>query len=331
MSFAIISAAIMAFNRYNRICSFHLCIYVFTMKRRLPKLLGLQAFEATARLGSVSRAATELSLTQGAVSRQLQALEIQLGVQLFLRSKKRLVLSEAGAGFLHDIRGGLAVLGDATDALISRQGRGGTLSLATLPTFGAKWLVPRLPRFCEAHPHIALELITRLAPFDFSIEQLDGAIHFGGSSWSGAIAEYLTKEKMIVVATPRLARKCQKPADVLQLPLLQITSRAFSWHTWLAAIGVTDVSITPYLQVETFAMGIEAVLAGLCVGVLPSFFVAAEISAGLLATVGPAVTSESAYYFVYPERKRSYYPLHEFAGWIRKEISTDQPPKSIRT
>lgn len=292
-------------------------------RRALPKLLGLQAFEATARLGSVSRAAAELSLTQGAVSRQLQALEARLGVQLFLRSRKRLVLSEAGAGYLHDIRSGLAVLSDATDALVSRQGRGGTLRLATLPTFGAKWLVPRLPRFYADHPHITLDLITRLAPFDFSMEQLDGAIHFGGRDWSGAVIEYLGKEEMVVVASPSLASRCRSPADVLRLPLLQITSRAFAWHTWLAAVGLTDATITPYLQVETFAMGIEAVLAGLCVGILPGFFVTAEITAGSLVAIGPAVTSESAYYFVYPERKRDYYPLREFARWIKDEISVD--------
>lgn len=297
-------------------------------RRLLPKLLGLQAFEATARLGSVSRAAAELSLTQSAVSRQLQALEGQVGVQLFLRSKKRLLLTEAGAGYLHDIRSGLAMLGDATDALVSRQGRGGTLRLATLPTFGAKWLVPRLPRFYADHPHVTLELITRLAPFDFSLEQLDGAIHFGGRDWSGAVIEYLGKEEMIVVATPTLASHCRTPADVLRLPLLQITSRAFSWHTWLAAIGLTGAAITPYLQVETFAMGIEAVLAGLCVAILPSFFVTAEIAAGSLVTIGPAVTSESAYYFVYPERKRDYYPLREFARWIRQETSSDRPDET---
>lgn len=290
-------------------------------RRLVPKLLGLQAFEATARLGSVSRAAAELSLTQSAVSRQLQALEAQLGVQLFLRSRKRLVLTEAGAGYLHDIRSGLAVLGDATDALVSRQGRGGTLRLATLPTFGAKWLVPRLPRFYEDHPHVTLELITRLAPFDFSMEQLDGAIHFGNRDWSGAVAEYLGKEEMIVVASPHLASHCRVPADVLRLPLLQITSRAFSWRTWLSTIGLADAAINPYLRVETFAMGIEAVLAGLCVGIVPTFLVTAEIAAGSLVTIGPAVTSESAYYFVYPERKRDYYPLREFARWIKQEIS----------
>jgi LysR family transcriptional regulator, glycine cleavage system transcriptional activator len=294
-------------------------------RRLLPKLLGLQAFEATARLGSVSRAAAELSLTQGAVSRQLQALEGQLGVPLFLRAKKRLTLTEAGAGYLHDVRSGLAVLGDATAALASRRGRGGTLRLATLPTFGAKWLVPRLPRFCAAHPHITLELITRLAPFDFSIEQLDGAVHFGGSNWSGAVTEHLCAEEMIVVAAPHLAVQSPTPADVLRLPLLQITSRAFSWRTWLAAIGLPGAAITPYLQVETFAMGIEAVLAGLCVGILPRFFVTAEIAAGALTALGPPVVSESAYYFVYPERKQDYYPLREFACWIREEIGGPRP------
>ncbi len=290
-------------------------------RRRIPKLLGLQAFEATARLGSVSGAAAELSLTQGAVSRQLQALESQLGVPLFLRSRKRLTLTEEGAGYLHDVRSGLAVLGDATDALTSRRGRGGSLRLATLPTFGAKWLVPRLPRFCVAYPHITLELITRLAPFDFSIEQLDGAIHFGGSNWSGAVTEYLCAEEMIVVAIPSLAAQCSNPADVLRLPLLQITSRAFAWRSWLAAIGLTDAAISPSLQVETFAMGIEAVLAGLCVGILPGFFVTAEIAAGTLAAIGPPISSESAYYFVYPERKRDYYPLREFARWMSEEIA----------
>src|SRR5258708_5337660 len=108
-------------------------------RRAQPSLAGLQAFEATARLGGVSRAAAELHLTQSAVSRQVLALEEQLGVQLFRRVKKRLLLSEAGAAYLHDVRGVLAALGDATDALVATRGRSGTLRIATLPTFGAKW------------------------------------------------------------------------------------------------------------------------------------------------------------------------------------------------
>jgi LysR family glycine cleavage system transcriptional activator len=131
---------------------------------------------------------------------------------------------------------------------------------------------------------------------------------------------------MTVVATPQLAASCRAPSDVLQLPLLQITSRAFSWRAWLAAIGLPEIVITPYLQVETFAMGIEAVLAGLCVGILPTFLVATELGARSLVTIGPPVTSESAYYFVYPERKRDYYPLREFASWLAAEIARPAEP-----
>jgi LysR family glycine cleavage system transcriptional activator len=289
-------------------------------RRPRTSLLGLQAFEAVARLGGVSRAAAELHLTQSAVSRQVMALEEQLGVQLFRRVKKRLVLSEAGAAYLHDVRGGLAVLSDATDALLSTRGRGGTLSIATLPTFGAKWLVPRLGRFLETTPHITIDLITRLAPFDFAIEQLDGAIHFGGPDWPGAIAHLLKQEQMTAVASPALAARCLTPADVLKAPLLQITSRAFSWREWLDANGQAGAVFLPSLRVETFAMGIEAVRAGLCVGILPTLFIESELAAGALVAIGPPVASNSAYYFVYPRHKEEYYPLRKFVDWLGQEI-----------
>jgi LysR family transcriptional regulator, glycine cleavage system transcriptional activator len=289
-------------------------------RRSLPSLLGLQAFEATARLGTVSLAAQELNLTQSAVSRQLIGLEERLGVNLFRRTRKRLVLSEAGAAYLHDVRGGLARLGDATESLLATRGRSGTLKLATLPTFGAKWLVPRLGRFRDQFPGITIELLTRLAPFDFSIEEIDGAIHFGGPDWPGSVAEFLLKEKMAAIATPALAARCTSPAAVLEAPLLQITSRAFAWQDWLEAAGLPDARHVPSLQVETFAMGIEAVLAGLCVGILPRFLVENELLNGRLVAIGDFVESRSAYYFVYPDRKRDYYPLRQFADWIVREI-----------
>ena len=144
-------------------------------RKALPKLLSLYAFEATARLGAVSLAAEELCLTQGAVSRQLQSLEILLGLRLFARSRNRMILTEVGTIYLADVRAALGALSDATDAVTGSRGGGGTLRLATLPTFGARWLMPRLPRFCSDHPHVTVHLITRLAPFDFSLEQLDGA------------------------------------------------------------------------------------------------------------------------------------------------------------
>jgi LysR family transcriptional regulator, glycine cleavage system transcriptional activator len=242
-------------------------------------------------------------------------------VQLFRRVKKRLLLSEAGAAYLHDVRGGLAALSDATEALLDMRGRGGTLKIATLPTFGAKWLVPRLGRFLATTPHTTIELITRLAPFDFTIEQLDGAIHFGGPDWPGASTHFLKQERMTAVATASLAARYPTPAQVLKAPLLQITSRAFSWHEWLDANDLAGAAFAPSLQVETFAMGIEAVLAGLCVGILPTLFVENELAAGTLVAIGPQVQSRCAYYFVYPKHKEEYYPLRRFADWLASEIT----------
>jgi len=280
----------------------------------------IEYFVHVAELGSFSKASVVLDIAQPALSRQVRALEEQLGVQLFRRVKKRLLLSEAGAAYLHDVRGGLSALSDATEALLATRGRGGTLKIATLPTFGAKWLVPRLGRFLQTTPHITIDLITRLAPFDFAIEQLDGAIHFGGPDWPGAAAHFLKQERMTAVATPALASRCTTPADVLKTPLLQITSRAFSWREWLDANNLAGAAFSPSLQVETFAMGIEAVLAGLCVGILPTLFVETELATGTLIAIGPPVESRSAYYFVYPQHKEEYYPLRSFADWLATEI-----------
>jgi len=290
---------------------------------RLPSLLSLQAFEATARLGSVSRAAEELALTQSAVSRQIFVLEARLGLRLFKREKQRLTLSDAGSAYLPDVRAGLAALRGATEGLVSSQGRSGTLRLATLPTFGARWLVPRLGRFRDVYPGATLELITRLAPFDFSIEQLDGAVHFGGADWPGATSELLAREELLAVASPRLAALCRSPADVLKQPLVQITTRAFAWHEWLAAAGLSGRPHNPTLQVETFAMGIEAARAEFGVAILPRLFIHDELASGELVAVGPGVPSASAYYFVYPHHKRNDYLLRAFSDWLVQESRSD--------
>jgi LysR family glycine cleavage system transcriptional activator len=292
---------------------------VSTRPKKLPGLLGLQAFESTARTGSVSRAAAELSLTQSAVSRQIQALESRLGIQLFVRRKKRLHLSEPGAAYLQDVQMALHTLSDATASLMGASGRSRLLKIATLPTFGAMWLVPRLGRFREACPGVALDIITRLAPFDFSIEQLDGAVHFGGPEWPGATAQYLANEEMVAVASPRVAAQCRGTEDVLTQPLVQITTRAFAWHEWLVAVELPDRQHVPSLQVETFAMGIEAARSDLGVAILPKLFVQTDLERGSLVAIGPTVPSRSAYYFVHPHHKRDDPLLRKFVTWIVNE------------
>jgi LysR family glycine cleavage system transcriptional activator len=297
------------------------------VSRILPSLVGLEAFEATARLGTVSRAAEELHLTQSAVSRHVLQLESRLGVALFARRAKRLYLTEAGSAYLTEVRSSLDAINTATTSLMASRGHTGTLSVATLPTFGANWLMRRLPRFRAMHPGIALVVIGRPEPFDFAFERIDCAIHFGGPEWPGATAAYLCNEMMTAVAAPKLAARVTQPQDLLDVPLLHISSRPFAWREWLASIGESDLSIKAEITVDSFAMAIEAVRAEMAVAVLPTFLLEADLSTGKLQTVlGKGMESQSAYYFVRPDRRRNHFAVEAFGAWLQSEVS-DEPPR----
>lgn len=304
------------------------------MTRSLPSLAQLEAFEATARLGAVSRAAEALNLTQSAVSRQILALEASLGVPLFARVRKRLILTEAGGAYLEEIGASLAGLEAATRTLRAARGRGGTLSLAVLPTFATAWLTPRLGRFHAAHPQVRLKLSTRLEPFDFAYEPFDGAIHFGAAAWPGAVTEFLAYEEMAAVAAPDLAAGLTSAAAVAAAPLIQTSTRPFAWREWFEALGESAPTLSFELQVDTFAMAVEAVASGLGAAVLPLFAVAALVESGRLTVVqNLRLRSASAYYLAYPADRRAHYPMRAFRTWIQEELAQGgagllRPPSS---
>ena len=154
-------------------------------RRFLPSLSLLSAFEAAARTGSVTIAARELDLTQSAVSRQIRALENQLGVELFVRERQTIRLTLAGDAYAREIREALRRISTASLNLRANPD-GGTLTLAVLPAFGSRWLMPRLAGFLEHHRGMSVNLVTRLSPFDFKLDSIDAAIHFGDSIWPGA-------------------------------------------------------------------------------------------------------------------------------------------------
>ena len=173
----------------------------------LPNVGNLLAFEATARHSSVSRAAEELSLTQSAVSRQIQQLEETLGLSLFSRTRQRVVLTDVGRMYAAQVRQTLADLSDATRQAIALSGTSGVLNLAVLPTFGTRWLIPRIPEFLSRHPDVTVNFGVRLVPFDFSAEPFDAAIHFGQPHWPGAVCELLMREECVPVCSPAYLRR----------------------------------------------------------------------------------------------------------------------------
>ena len=284
-------------------------------RRHIPPLGWLSAFEAVARLGSVTAAARELNLTQGAVSRQLQKLEELLGVQLFQRIGRGLEPTPQAAVYAEQLRGALRQIGTATIA-VQANPQGGALNLAILPAFGAHWLAPRLPDFLRQNPGITMNLATRIEPFDFALESFHGAIHHGADDWPNAGSLKLWDEQVLPVMAPSLARPSMGAADLAQLPRLQLQTRGQGWGKWFAAHGV-EAGEAPAMVVDQFATMHRAVQAGLGVGLMPSYLVEADLAEGTFVTLPQtSPVEDGAYYLVWPASGASYPALVAFREWL---------------
>src|SRR5258708_31681328 len=213
------------------------------MLRRLPPLNALKAFEAAARHESFTRAAEELSVTQGTGSHQVKALEAELGIKLFNRERQRLVITEAGREYLTVVRDALDRLALGAERLLQRQ-NAGVLTVSTSPDFAAKWLVHRLGHFAEAHPEIDLRVSATLHHVDFVREEVDLAVRHGDGNWPWLDTVRLSSEQLFAVCSPKLLtgrRRLGRTADILKYPLIHIDSRADS-AKWLQAADIEDAA-----------------------------------------------------------------------------------------
>jgi LysR family glycine cleavage system transcriptional activator len=290
------------------------------MKRRFrPSLGALQAFEAAARHGSFTRAAYELSLTQGAISRQIRGLEAALGIRLFELVRRRVVLTELGQTYLVDVRRTLDGLEDATLRVMAQGGGGDVLELASLPTFCARWLIPRLPQFYAQHPGIQINCTTRLSPFEFENEPFDAAIHYGPPVWPGAVLDHLFDERMVAVCSPEFATRhaIRGPEDLAAAPLLQQTTRPDAWDSWFRLSGEPPENVGRGVRYDQFNMISQAAVHGLGAAVLPAFLIEEELRTGRLVTIGPqSLAIDAGYYLVVPEEKTGLSTINAFRTWF---------------
>ncbi len=300
-------------------------IYIHAMRRKIPSTQALLAFEAAAHHGSFTLAGQDLSISQSAVSHQVLALEQTLDVSLFLRRPRQLVLTDAGRSLLARISPALDAIEAGMLELASSKGEGGTLELGVVPTFATKWLIPRLPSFLTQYPHVTLNLATRLLPFDFSVTGLDAAIHYGRPDWPGTESEYLMGEDSVVVCSPQLIASGQllHPADVLNFTLIHQSTRVNAWHDWLRLAGLPDApGARNGPKYELFSMIAQAVKAGLGLAVLPRFLVADDISSGALAVpFDLSLSSDFAYYLVWPTQKTGWRPLLQLREWLKAQAT----------
>ena len=295
-------------------------------RRFVPPISSLIAFECAARVGSFTRAAEELNLTQGAVSRQILQLEEQIGVRLFDRVKQRVVLTPIGRTYADQIRDALNRFAAATAQAIAYRGGGGTLDLAILPTFGARWLVPRIPRFFAAHRDVVVNFSTRVRPVDLRREGLDAAIVRGVPTQSGLDIHKLMGEELVAVAAPSLvaAMRADDPDRLAGVTLLVQETRPGAWKDWFAAQGLPPPIESGAVVFEQFLLVIRAAVAGLGAAVVPKFLVEDELKADeLRITPGSSVFNADGYYLVYPVEYRDRPPLQTFRRWLL-DVATEQ-------
>lgn len=301
------------------------------MRRHIPSTQALACFEAAARHESYTRAAQELALTQSAVSRQILALEDMLGVALFRRTRHGVQLTVAGAHYARLVGRWLQGLERDTLDLMAHQGHGGALSLAAVPTFATRWLLPRLPLLARAHPEIVVHIDTRTRPFLFADTRFDAALYAGTpeqvANWPGTQALWLMDEQVLPVCSPQLleaaaprgrgrAYATVQPQQLAELPLLQQSTRPHAWRQWFDAVDVAAPLALDGPRYELFSMLAIAAQQGMGVALIPPMLIEAELAQGaLVAACNQTLHSGRAYYLVHPAQQGAPM-LGDFSRWL---------------
>lgn len=313
------------------------------MRKGIPNLGALQAFEAAARLGSFSRAAEELSLTHSAVYRQVASLESRLGVNLFTRVRRRIALTDAGAEYAERIRHHLEQIEKDTLGLLGQGSMGRMLNVAVVPTLATTWLIPRLPDFTRQHPDVIVNLSVQTRPFLFKDYPFDAVIYHGDHFWPGSDGTLLFAEgDLLPVCAPALlAAHPELPTgDFSRITHLHLSTRPTVWRQWYQSQGdeyPAGAAAGP--RYELFTMVMAAALAGMGVGLVPRFLVNQELACGrLVVAVDRVLPVAESYFFAYPADRARSEALQAFEAWLLAQVpqwrgTTPQPgrPRAKRS
>jgi len=293
------------------------------MRRKIPSLQALMCFDAAARQQSYTRAAQELALSQGAVSRQLAALEAFLGVALFQRTRHGVALTASGRDYAQQVAARLAALEQDTLDVMSAQGRGRVLELAAVPTFATRWLIPRLPELKAQHPELTVHIDTRTRAFLFADTRFDAALFAGTpeqvANWAGTQALKLLDEDVLPVCAPNwLAGQAILPAQALaDLPLLQQSTRPLAWRQWFEAQNVAAPQALAGPRFELFSMTAAAAVHGMGLALVPRLLISDELARGdLVVACDRALAGDHAYYLVWPEGDDNPPVTQVFKDWL---------------
>lgn len=296
------------------------------MAARLPPLNALRAFEASARHLSFTRAAEELFVTQAAISHQIKSLEEHLGIKLFMRKNRALLLSEEGQSYYLDIKDVFNSLHEATEKLLAR-GAKGAITVSLQPSFAIQWLVPRLSDFNELHPDIDVRIKAVDQPDNSLTEDVDIAIYYGRGRWPNIHAQQLHTEYLIPVCSPLLLTG-KKPLndvdDLKQHILLHDTSRR-DWKRWVKQVNVKGINVNHGPIFSHSSMVLQAAIHGQGIALANSFLAKPDIDAGrLVCPFTEVLVSKNAHYLVYREQQAELGKIEAFNQWMLDTVAKEQ-------
>ena len=293
------------------------------MADRLPPMQALRAFEAAARTRSLTRAAESLHLTHGAISHQIKSLEADFGVRLVERAGRGIRLTDEGERFATRVRAVLADLADAVREVTERTNPR-QLRVSVIPSFAARWLLPRIGRFFAAHPDVDLDVSANNALADFRRDDIDVAIRHGLGDWPGLISEYVLDDFYFPVCSPRLAngRLPARPAELAHHTLLR--SEGDSWKPWFEAAGLDwpEPSRGPMFSDSSHTM--QAAIEGQGIALARTSLLGNDVHNGVLIRLFDVVVpSPRKYFLVYPPRLADSPKLVVFRQWLFDEVAAE--------
>lgn len=295
------------------------------MARKLPPLTTLPAFDAAARYLSFTKAAAELNVTHGAISRAVRNLEDQLGVQLFERGTRSVSLTPAGAAYAAEIGTALDRISAAT--IVATAPRSAhVLTVSTSDGFAGRWLVPRLHRFHRAHRDIDVRIATSGLLADFVRDGIDIAIRYGSGDYEGVVSELLSEVDVFPVCSPELLKgehPLREPADLRYHTLIH-DGFPIDWATWLERAGISDINPNSGVRFDSATYATEAAVHGEGVLLGRSTLVSADLASGrLVRPFGQEIKASSSYYVVYLATALRQRKVRAFRDWLLAESNID--------
>lgn len=305
------------------------------MARHLPPLNGLRAFEAAARHLSFAKAAEELNVTPAAVSQQVKALEAFYGVTLFRRMTRALVLTDIGQAALPALRDGFDKLAEGASRMSTNQPNS-VLTVSVTPSFGGKWLVPRLERFASAHPEFDVRIDATEDLAKFGADDVDVAIRYGIGIYDDLHSVCLMADAAFPVCSPSLLtgpKPLCTPDDLRHHTLLHVHWKTQSelqpnWRMWLKAAGIDDIDISRGPRFSYEGLSVQAAIEGMGVALALQSLVIDDLRAGrLVRPFPPAITDAThfCYYFVCPHANAELDKVKAFRDWVIREAVNAEP------